>query len=67
VKNITGIPSYKLDFFIDVFIQLFLSKDKPLEKDGHTEDKVAVYTNELADYYKKKKGKILTIDNIKIF
>ena len=65
MQNITGIPSYKLDFFIDIFIPLFLSKDRPDEKDDKVEDRIAVYTNELADYYKEKKRKSLTNDNIK--
>ena len=61
VQNITGIPSYKLDFFIDIFVPLFLSKDNPDEKDGKVEDKIAVYTNELADYYRDRKGKTLDL------
>ncbi|KAA2283378.1 hypothetical protein [Candidatus Nitrosocosmicus sp. SS] len=54
-QNITGIPSYKLDFFREVFVPLFQSKEGPEEKeDGTTrEDRVAVYTNELADSFKE--------------
>ena len=43
----------------------FLSNDRPEEKDDKSEDKIAVYTNELADYYKEKKGKSITSDNLK--
>jgi hypothetical protein len=66
-QNITGIPSYKLDFFKDVFIPLFQSKDAPVEKEDGTikEDRLAVYTSELADLYKEKKGKSITVDAIK--
>lgn len=66
-QNITGIPSYKLDFFREVFIPLIQSKEKPEEKeDGSVkEDKVAVYTSELADSYKERKGKSITVDGIK--
>ena len=63
--NITGMPSYKLEFFIEVFIPLFLSKNSPEEKDGIVEDRIAVYTNELADFYKDRKGKSITTDAIK--
>ena len=63
--NITGIPSFKLEFFTDVFLPLYLSKDTPLEKDDQTEDRIAVYTDELAEFHKQKKGKSLTTDAIK--
>ena len=58
-------PSYKLEFFTDVFIPLFLSKNSPDEKGGIEEDRIAVYTNELADFHKEKKGKSITTDAIK--
>jgi hypothetical protein len=64
-QNITGIPSYKLDFFINSFIPLFLSKDSPLEKNGIVEDKIAVFSDEMADYHMKRTGKCLSTDNIK--
>lgn len=65
IHNITGIPSYKIDFLTEIFIPLFLSKTEPLHKDDIAEERIAVYTNELADYYKKQKGKSLTTDAIK--
>ena len=52
-QNITGMPSYKLEFFTNVFIPLFLSKKAQNEKDGIAEDRIAVYTNELADYLQR--------------
>ncbi|MDN5868287.1 MAG: bifunctional DNA primase/polymerase, partial [Candidatus Nitrosocosmicus sp.] len=64
VQNITGIPTYKMGFFVDIFIQLFLSKDKPLEKDGKSEDRIAVYTDELSEFYKENNGKPITTDAI---
>ncbi len=64
-QGITGILLYKLDFFKEIFIPLLLSKDKPLEKDGITKDKIAVYSNELADYYKEKKERSITTDALK--
>ena len=63
--NLSGLPSYKLEFFTKVFVPLYLSKKYPLEKEGIIEDKIAVYTNELADYTKEIKGKSLTTDAIK--
>ena len=63
--NITGIPSYKLDFFTDIFVPLYLSKKEPLNKDDVVEDRIAVYTNEIAEFYKERKGKSLTADAIK--
>jgi len=65
IHNITGIPSYKLDFLTEIFIPLYLSKKEPLQKDDKWEDRIAVYTNELSDYFKKIKGKSLTTDAIK--
>ena len=66
--NITGIPSYKLDFFTNVFLPLFDTKKEPESsiKDGSTtEDRIALSTSELAQYYQKTKGKPTTTDNIK--
>ncbi len=63
--NLNGIPSYKIEFFTNIFIPLFLSKESPLEKDDILEDKIAVYTNELADFLIEKSGKTLTTDAIK--
>jgi hypothetical protein len=63
--NLSGLPSYKLEFFTNIFVPLYLSKNNPLEKDGIVEDKIATYTNELADFYKEKFGKSLTTDAIK--
>lgn len=63
--NLSGLPSYKLEFFINVFVPLYLSREYPFSKGDDIEDKIAVYSNELADYYKERKGKSLTTDNIK--
>lgn len=63
--NLSGIPSYKIEFFTNIFMPLYLSKKSPLEKDGIIEDKIAVYSDELADFYKQISGKPLTTDAIK--
>lgn len=65
IHNITGIPSYKVDFLTEIFLPLYLSKKEPLQKDDKSEERIAVYTNELSDYFKKIKGKSLTTDAIK--
>jgi hypothetical protein len=44
-----------------VFIPLFKSKDKPDEK----EDKIAVSSKKLAEYYKLKEGETMTESNIR--
>jgi hypothetical protein len=67
-QNISGIPSYKLEFFTLVFIPLFVSKDYPdksAKDDGIEEERIAVTTTELAENYKQVKGKSITTDNIK--
>ena len=65
-QNITGIPSYKLDFFYNIFIPLFKSKDKPdVSSNGDLEEeRIALTTTDLAEYYKEIKGKPITTDNI---
>jgi hypothetical protein len=68
-QNISGIPSYKLEFFTLVFIPLFESKaypDKSTKDVGVEEDRIALTTTELAEYYKEKRGISITTDNIKI-
>ncbi len=65
--NITGIPSYKLEFFTDIFLPLFKLKHNPdtSAKDDTQEERIALSTTEMAQFYKDKKGKSLTTDNIK--
>ena len=36
-----------------------------MKDDGVEEDRIAVTTTELAEYYKEKRGKSITTDNIK--
>ncbi len=65
-QNITGIPSYKLDFFYNIFIPKFNSKDKSdVNSNGDVEeDRIGLTTTDLSEYYKEKKGKPITTDNI---
>ncbi len=68
-QNISGIPSYKIDFFTTIFIPLFNLKTKPdsntENNDDIAEERIALTTTELSEYYKKIKGKAITTDNIK--
>jgi hypothetical protein len=66
-KNISGIPSYKVDFYTDYFTPLYESKIAPdiNTKNGKEEDIIAVTTSQLCQYYKQKSGKPITSDSIR--
>ena len=64
-QNISGIPSYKIKFYREIFLPLIRSKNKKDEKDGKEEKIIAVTTKELADYYKEKTGKAMSTDNLR--
>ena len=64
-QNISGIPSYKIKFYREIFLPLIRSKNKKDEKDGKEEKIIAVTTKELADYYKEKTGKAIFTDNLR--
>ena len=64
-QNISGIPSYKIKFYREIFLPLIRSKNKKDEKDGKEEKIIAVTTKESADYYKEKTGKAISTDNLR--
>lgn len=66
-QNINGIPTYKMKFFIEIFLPLYKSKINlgPDEKDTNEETRIAVTTRELCDYMKEKIGKEIDTDNLK--
>jgi hypothetical protein len=66
-KNISGIPSYKVDFYTDYFTPLYQSKIGPdiNTKNDKEEDIKAVTTSQLCQYYKQKSGKPITSDSIR--
>jgi hypothetical protein len=69
-QNISGMPSYKLKFFKDVFLPLYRSKSGPdktekVQDEQKEEKRIAVTTKQLCDYYKQEKGKIITTNNLK--
>ena len=64
-QNTSGIPSYKIKFYKEIFLTLVRSKTKPDENDGKEEKIIGVTTKELADYYKDKTGKAISTDNLR--
>jgi hypothetical protein len=64
-QDLNGIPPYKMQFFENVFIPLFNSKDTANEKEGEKEEIIAVTSKELSEYYKLKEGKTMTESNIR--
>jgi len=64
-QNLSGIPSYKIKFYREIFLPLIRCKNKKDEKDGKEEKIIAVTTKELADYYKEKRGKAISTDNLR--
>jgi hypothetical protein len=73
-QNITGMPSYKLKFFKEVFLPLYKSKSEP-DKEERTQEeekkelkqekRIAVTTKQLCDHYKQENGKVITTNNLK--
>lgn len=64
-QNLAGMPSYKLQFFKDIFCKLYKSKTEVDSKDGKQEDRIAVTTKELCEYYKQRTNKSITTNNMK--
>ena len=64
-QNISGIPSYKIKFYREIFLPLIGSKNKKDEKDGKEEKIIAVTTKELAFYYKENTDKAISTDNLR--
>jgi hypothetical protein len=64
-QNLAGIPSYKLQFFKDIFCKLYKSKTEADSNDGKQEDRIAVTTKELCEYYKQRTNKSITTNNMK--
>jgi hypothetical protein len=67
-QNVTGMPTFKVDFFRKYVLPPYKSKTKPDEGSSNDELKesiIGITTRELADYYKKKTGKSITTNNVK--
>jgi len=66
-QNLEGLPKFKVEFFNDIFNPLYKSKTEPdSNKDGaKKEEIIAVSTRQLCDYFKEKKGKPISTDNLK--
>jgi len=66
-QNVSGMPSHKMQFFKETFVPLYNSKETPdVAPDGNkVEERIAVTTQQLADYYKQQTGKPLTTDAVR--
>lgn len=70
-QNMSGIPTHKIEFFKDIFMDLYKTKTVPNSKydskrdDYVYEDRIAVTTPELREYLKTKNNKVMNADSIK--
>jgi hypothetical protein len=64
-NNVTGIPTFKMRFFKEVFYPLEKTKDVP-DRSGVKEERfIGVTTRQLCDYYREIYHKTITSDNLK--
>ena len=68
-QNVTGMPTFKVDFFRKYVLPLYKSKTKPdsITTNGIElkESIIGITTREVAEYYKQKTGKSITTNNVK--
>jgi hypothetical protein len=64
-NNITGIPTFKMKFFKEIFYPLEKSKGEPDKSGAKQETMIAVTTRQLCDYYRKVYNKTTSSDNLK--
>ncbi len=66
-QNFEGIPEYKIDYFYNIFYSLYKSKNEPDSNtdNSKTEERKAVTVRQLCEYFKDKKGKSISTDNMK--
>jgi len=69
-QNFDGIPKFKIEFFNNIFYPCFAKKTQVDSngKEGNSrkeEDIIAVTTRELCEFFKLKKGKPISTDNLK--
>ena len=69
-QNFDGIPKFKIEFFNNIFYPCFAKKTEvdSNRKEGNSrkeEDIIAVTTRELCEFFKSKKGKPISTDNLK--
>jgi hypothetical protein len=65
-QNLSGIPPHKLKFYKEYVLPLYESKTGPDTNEDGTkiEDRIAVTTSQIRDYYKSKTGRSITTANI---
>lgn len=64
-QNFDGLPKFKAEFFNDIFYPSFQRKTEPESNDKKQEERIAVTTRELCEYYKEVRKKPITTDNLK--
>jgi len=66
-QNFEGIPEYKIDYFYNIFSSLYNSKTEPNSNTDNTkkEERKGVTVRQLCEYFKEKKGKSISTDNMK--
>ena len=66
-QNVSGMPTHKMQFFKETFVPLFKSKETLdlSDDENKAEKRIAVTTRQLADYYKKETGKVLTTESVR--
>ncbi len=66
-QNFEGIPKFKVDFFNDIFYPCYKSKTEPDSNSDNLkkEDRIAVTTQQLCEFFKAKKEKPISSDNLK--
>ncbi|MGD1838333.1 MAG: hypothetical protein ACPKPY_09805 [Nitrososphaeraceae archaeon] len=67
IQNFDGIPKFKIDFYNEIFLPCYQAKTKPDSTiDGKkTEEIIAVTSKQLCEFFKEKKGKPISTDNLK--
>jgi hypothetical protein len=65
-QNMSGIPTHKIKFYREIIIPLYESKEgEPDYKGNNVEDRPAVTTSQICDYYKLKTGRVINSDSVR--
>ncbi|MGD1836849.1 MAG: hypothetical protein ACPKPY_02170 [Nitrososphaeraceae archaeon] len=66
-QNFDGIPKFKIEFYNEIFLLCYQAKTEPDSNidNSKTEEIIAVTTKQLCEFFKEKKGKPISTDNLK--
>lgn len=64
-QNREGIPEYKIKFFDEIFYPCYQSKEGPDLDNTKQEERKAVTTKQLCEFFKEKRSKPISTDNLK--